>query len=65
MDTHEVRQSSEGRWRVNATMQNLMKGSDAIDTPLPSLTREAVTLGCVGCDHLLNAVVREAHRSSG
>lgn len=42
-----------------------MKGGDAIDTPLPSLTREAVPLGCVGSDHLLNAVVREAHRCSG
>lgn len=65
MDTHEVRQSSEGRWRVNATMQNLMKGSDAIDAPLPSLTREAVPLGCVGCNQLLNVSVREVQGSSG
>lgn len=46
-------------------MQNLMKGSDAIDTPLPSLTREAVPLGCVGCNQLLNVRVREVQGSSG
>lgn len=64
MDPHEVRQSRDGRWRVNATMQNLMKGSDAIDTPLRSFARKAMPSNCADCDHRLNAIVREAQSSS-